>query len=325
LNKKLDATNQRWSDVTIAELLFFEKIGSTLSASRCESMARVASRSEINHAHFHNTLKRLEGRTRFSRRLVDRKLVTLTKAGEEVLAYARNVLATYRSRPFQTGRETLRIAATNRILTTLLATYLPRFIASYKEKTGQDIDIEILEANFEQVLSWLDVGEVELAFGGMNPSSHNHPKLIHQSIRNDLRMVVIAPPKGLGMFTIKKQREQMKVHLGDLGTTNVCLIRRDYRGDFRKLPNAEHGFSRIVVDNYSSVVSVVRAGAAVGLVINYGLPNDLLKFEFSDTILSAQNFAVWRRKGIELSTTAQALQETVGVGIKKGTRTKKPK
>jgi hypothetical protein len=73
------------------------------------------------------------------------------------------------------------------------------------------------------------------------------------------------------------------------------------------------------------VVSVVRAGAAVGLVINFGLPNDLLKFEFSDTILSAQNFAVWRRKGIELSTTAQALQETVGGGMKRRVRTTKIK
>jgi DNA-binding transcriptional LysR family regulator len=316
-SSKQSTTRQRGSDVTVAELTFFEKIGSTLSASGCPSMAQVAAKSDIVHSYFHDTLKRLEGRSRFNRRLVDRKLVTLTKAGEEVLAYARRVLAPYRKRPFQTGRETLRIAATNRILTTLLATHLPKFIETCKTSTDKDIDIEILEANFEQVLAWLEVGEVELAFGGMNPSSHSHPKLVHHSLRTDLRMVVIAPPKGLGMFSVKHQKEQMKVELEDLGTTNVCLIRRDHRGDFRNLPKAEHGFSRIVVDNYSSVVSVVRAGTAVGLVINYDLPNDLLKFEFSDTILSAQNFAVWRRKGIEVSETAHTLLQTVGVASKR--------
>ena len=120
----------RWNDVTIADLLFFEKLGSTISASVGETMATVAAAAGLTYAHCHNTLGKLESVDRFGRRLVNRDRMTLTKEGEDVLAYARRVLETYRVRPFGTSRVTLRIAATNRILTTLLASYFPRFSRS---------------------------------------------------------------------------------------------------------------------------------------------------------------------------------------------------
>lgn len=307
----------RWNDVTIADLLFFEKLGSTISASAGATMATVAAAAGLTYAHCHNTLGKLESVDRFGRRLVNRDRMILTKEGEEVLAYARRVLETYRVRPFASSRVTLRIAATNRILTTLLASYFPAFLEKYRADTGHELNIEILEATFEQLLNWLEVGEVELAFGGVATAGYKHEKLTHKLLRDDLRLILVAPPKGYGTFSVRRSKEGFKANLKDLATHNVCLIRRDQRGVFRNLPEPNPGCSRIVVDNYSSVLAMVRARAAVGLVINYSLPGDLLKFDLADASQSAQAFAVWERSGSRLSAAAQALRDFVGAGKKR--------
>lgn len=331
---KKSSQRERWNDVTIAELVFFERLGSFLLGSRSKSMVQVAEAADFTNAHCHNTLAKLESTSRFGKKLVDRQSISLTKEGEEVLVYARRVLATYRLRPFQSSRVTLRIAATNRVLTTLLASYIPAFLESFKAQSQNDVDIEILEATFEQVLTWLEIGEVELAFGGVNisgnshtkvvvESSASHPKLVAESLREELRMVVVAPPKGLGVFSLRNKRERMKVSMKSLDMTNLCLIRRDMRGDFRDLPPPAPGYTRIIVDNYSSVLAIVRSRAAVGLLIDQGIPTDLLKFEFADSNLSAQNFAVWHRKGMDLSPAAIALKESLGVDKRKPRRSKK--
>lgn len=307
--------SRRWSDVTIADLIFFEKLGSTISAGAGDTMQSVASTAGLTYAHCHNTLGKLESIERFGRRLVNRELIALTKEGEEVLAYARRVLDIYRVRPFRSSRVTLRIAATNRILTTLLASYFPVFMEDYRKKTGLELNIEILEATFEQLLTWLEVGEVELAFGGA--STHKHERLTHKAIRDDLRMIVVAPPKGTGIFSRRAQKEGFKPTIKDFASINFCLIRRDQRGTFKNLPEPNEGYTRIVVDNYSSVVAMVRAEAAVGLVINYGVPGDLLKFDLADTSQSAQSFAIWRRIGSPLSVAAQHLYDCVGASKKR--------
>ncbi len=325
---------QRWNDVTIAELVFFERLGTFLLGNRSKSMVQVAEATGFTNAHCHNTLAKLESLSRFGKRLVDRQNISLTKEGGEVLVYARSVLSAYRLRPFESGRTMLRIAATNRVLTTLLASRIPAFLENFKSKFDTDVDIEILEATFEQVLAWLELGEVELAFGGVNisgnshakvvvESSESHPKLVAESLREELHMVLVAPPKGLGPYSLRNKRDGMKVSMKSLDTTNLCLIRRDLRGDFRALPPPAAGYTRIVVDNYSSVLAIVRSRAAVGLLIDQGIPSDLLKFEFSDSNLSAQNFAVWHRKGIELSDAATALKDSLGVGRKKSRTARK--
>jgi len=302
--------SRRWSDITIAELIFFEKLGSIISGGAGDSMLSVTAITGMSYAHCHNTLGKLESYERFGRRLVNRELITLTKEGEEVLAYARRVLDVYRQRPFKTSRVTLRIAATNRILTTLLSSFFPVFMDNYRKQSGQELNIEILEASFEKVLEWLEVGEVELAFGGA--SAHKHERLTHKALRDDLRMIVVAPPKGVGVFSRRAAKEGFRPSVKDLASTNFCLIRRDQRGTFKNLPEPSAGFSRIVVDNYSSVLAMVRAEAAVGLVINYGVPVDLLKFDLADSSLSAQSFAIWSRTGSPLSVAAQTLYNSVG-------------
>lgn len=307
----------RWNDITIADLVFMEKLGSAISAGVGDTLVAVAAAAGLTYAHCHNTLGKLESVDRFHRRLVDRERMALTREGEEVLAYARRVLETYRVRPFSSSRVTLRIAATNRILTTLLASYIPQFMENYRKETGQELNIEILEATFEQLLTWLEVGEVELAFGGASTPGHKHEKLTHKLIRNDLRMILVAPPKGYGTFSLRKHKEGFKASIKELASCNLCLIRRDQRGSFRNLPDPNPGYSRIVVDNYSSVIAMVRAGAAVGLVINYSLPSDLLKFELADTSQAAQSFAVWQRAGSRLSAAAESLRDCIGSSKKR--------
>lgn len=312
--------SQRWSDITIAELIFFEKLGSIIAGSGGDSMLTVAAATGMSYAYCHNTLGKLESYERFGRRLVNRELIALTKEGEEVLAYARRVLETYRQRPFKTSRVTLRVAATNRIITTLLASYFPLFMETFRKRTGHELNIEILEASFEQLLTWLEVGEVELAFG--SASVHKHERLTHKALRDDLRLIVVAPPRGIGIFSRRAAKEGFRPTIKDLTTTNFCLIRRDQRRTFKSLPEPNVGFSRIIVDNYSSVLAMVRAEAAVGLVINYGIPADLLKFDLADASQSAQSFAIWSRTGSPLSLAAQALYDSVGSG-KRRSRTKK--
>ncbi len=274
----------RRSDLTIAELSFFEQFGSTLAGGAGDSILSASKAAGFTYAHCHNTLGKLESVSRFGRKLVDRQRMELTKEGAEVLAYARSVLESYRARPFQTSRVTLRIAATNRILTTMLASFFPSFMEEYRKQTGHELDVEILEATFEQLLTWLEIGEVELAFGGATTPGHKHDKLTHRLLRDDLRMILVAPPKGHGAFTVRKHKEGYKASIKDLAATNLCLIRRDQRGAFRDLPEPNPGVTRIVVDNYSSVLAMVRAQAAIGLMINYSLPGDLLKFELADAI-----------------------------------------
>ncbi len=60
-NPKL--SKKRWSGLSIAELLFFEKIGIVLSSGDpCGSMLQVAQRAGINYAHLFNALGRLESK-----------------------------------------------------------------------------------------------------------------------------------------------------------------------------------------------------------------------------------------------------------------------
>ncbi len=159
------------------------------------------------------------------------------------------------------------------------------------------------------------MGEVELASGGA--STYKHDKLTHKALRDDLRMIVVAPSKGVGIFSRRAHKEGFKPTIKDFASTNFCLIRRDQRGTFKNLPEPKEDFSRIVVDNYSSVVAMVRAEAAVGLVINYGVPGDLLKFELADASQSAQSFAIWSRSGRPLSVAAQSLYDCVGASKKR--------
>jgi len=115
----------------------------------------------------------------------------------------------------------------------------------------------------------------------------------------------------------RAKKEGFQPVVKDFASTNFCLIRRDQRGTFKDLPEPNESYSRIVVDNYSSIVAMVRAEAAVGLVINYEVPGDLLKFDLVDVSQSALSFAIWHRIGSPLSIAAQHLYDCVGASKKR--------
>jgi DNA-binding transcriptional LysR family regulator len=309
---KAKLSKTRWSGISIAELLFLEKLGATLSSGDTDrSMLQVAKRAGFNYSHLHNTLIRLESLERFNRKLVHRETAKLTRDGIEALGYARKVLSAYRLQPFQNNRVTLRIAATNRILTTMLAPNFQTFCEKYKQDTGNDIDIEILETSFEQSLQLLETAEVELAFGAGNDAEKRHRKLVARPLINDLQIVLIVPRQGMYGFTKRRENEGKKASVAELKRANLCLIRRDFRDSFsQEIPPAP-GFSRIIVDNYSSVISMVQAEAAVGLVVDIGVPRDLLKFSLAESHLSKQIFAVWQHVDAKPSAAAGMLWENV--------------
>ncbi len=267
---------------------------------------------------------RLISKERFSRKLVIRDSPKLTRDGQEAFGYARKVLSAYHLQPFQHKRFTLRIAATNRILTTMLAPFFQTFVENYKLKTGEDIDIEILETTFEQSLHLLETGEVELAFGAGNDSKNRHRKLVPRTLISDLQIVLIAPRQGMYGFTKRRENEGKKASIAELKRANLCLIRRDFRDSFSEEIPPDQGFSRIIVDNYSSVIAMVQAKAAVGLVVDIGIPGDLLKFSLAESHLSQQVFAVWQHDDAKLSEAGGMLWDYV-VNQPKRRRTSKRK
>ncbi len=298
--------------MSIAELMFLESLGAACSATNVGgSLLQVVQRAEITSSHAYTTLNRLEGSERFGRVLVDRKTAKLTRDGEEALGYARKVLAAYRLQPFHSNRFTLRIAATNRILTTMLAPHLSIFADLYRKETDNDIDFEILETTFDRALQHLEHGEVELAFGGANQDRANHPKLVRRQLLSDLQLVVVASRKSAFATVECEQIDGRKVSLDELKKTDLCLIRRDYRDSFDNEFPPEPGFTRFVVDNYSSVIAMAREGKAVGLVVDYGIPADLLKFPLAESHVSKQNYSVWQHVDGNLSKAAHLLWETV--------------
>lgn len=311
MNKpKLSKT--RWSGITIAELMFLKKLGATLSSGDPgSSMLQVAKRAGVNYAYLHNALGKLESRERFNRKLVVRDSPKLTRDGAEAYGYACKVLAAYDLQPFQQGRITLRIAATNRILTTMLAPLFQTFVENFKQKNKEDIDIEILETTFEQSLHLLETSEVELAFGAGNDAKKRHPKLVQRPLISDLQIVLIAPRQGMYGFNKRRETDGRKARLSELKRTNLCLIRRDFRDSFAEEIPPDPGFSRLIVDNYSSVISMVQAEAAVGLVVDIGIPGDLLKFSLAESHLSQQIFAVWQHVDAKPSEAAAMLWDSV--------------
>jgi DNA-binding transcriptional LysR family regulator len=315
---------KRGNEPTLAELAVLEQLCNILLSGGVRSFRQLANKSTFTYTHCYQTLADLEGEDRFGRVLIDRDTLTLTKDGREVFAYARNVLDAYRLRPFEAQREVLRIAVTNRILTTILSPYIAQFMERFKRETNKDLDIHFTETTFDKTLKALEIGEVELAFGSVHSTTLTHSKLIQRTIRADLKVILIAPPNGLSQFTRERYDRGEGVTLKELEKADICLIRRDDRSLFSGKCRPEEGFSRLVCDNYSSIVSLVRAEAGVGLVINNGLPSDLLRFEITDCQQNNQHFAVWERKRGKLSTAAKLLLDTV-INRKPRTKTRTPR
>jgi DNA-binding transcriptional LysR family regulator len=253
-----------------------------------------------SRSHCLQTLQDLE-RTRWKRKLINRKSVQLTNEGIDVYRYAQRVLETLEDEPFSVQHRSLRVGTSNRVMTGYLG---PRIRDFLQETRGIEVNLELSEDHGDQMLEKLRRSEIDIAIGVL-PQNVPTAGLVGQPLGAPLPMVLIAAQPGHQIFDQKLLESGYQVTFNDLIDTRVCYIRQDRNGALARLPRPRKG-SRIVVDNYASVVSVVQCQMAVGLVLDLALPGDVLKFplDAADRPQSRQ-LSLWTRQGEEPSEIAK--------------------
>lgn len=305
---------------TLKELQCYRDIVAVIKRGGWKSLNQVWEEVHWSPSYCKMTLDRLKGPERWNRRLINGNTLKLTDDGERAYEYACRVLDAHAAGPFAARREILRIGTTNRVMTAFLGPKVREFLFHHRARPKHgtaadvkpiDVDLELRESSLDEMLLSLRREEIDIAIGGVPVGGM--PKDLDQfSIDGRLETVLIAAKSGCGDFTRARFQEGRKVEWMELASADVCVIRSDLHGVLGHLPAPAPGNTRIVVDNYASVASVVRSGAAVGLVLDMGLPDDVLKFELgAKGRPTARELAVWTRRGEKLSPTAQAFINAV--------------
>ncbi|HET6423282.1 MAG TPA: LysR family transcriptional regulator [Planctomycetaceae bacterium] len=304
---------------TLAELQCYRDIVEVLRRGGWKSLNQVWDEVSWSPSYCKMTLERLRGPERWNRRLINGNTLKLTDDGDRAYDYARRVLDAHAAGPFVTRREVLRIGTTNRVMTAFLGPKVRDFLLQHRGRPKHnttdpkpiDVDLELRESSLDEILWSLRREEIEIAIGGV-PVDGMPKDLDHFSIDGRLETVLIAAKGGCGDYTRARLNEGRKVEWTELANADICIIRSDLHGVLGHLPRPAPNCTRIVVDNYASVASVVKSGAAVGLVLDMGLPDDVLKFELGiKSRPPARELAVWTRRGEKLSATAQAFINAV--------------
>ncbi len=295
---------------TLAQLRVVAALGHEVRTGKHPSMHQLLSHVANNATHADRVIKELEAQ--WKRTLVNRHTLKLTPDGERAYQFAQNLIKLHEQGPFVRQRETLRVGTSNRVMTTFLASKIRAFLESRPKGKGRvDVDLELTESTRDSLLFALENEDIDCAiFGAMDD-------VIPDGLRRDLisdqhATVLIAARDGHGVYNAKLFADGYKVKIKELATADVCLIRSDLKGPLAHVPAPQDGYSRIVVDNYASVVSVVKSGIAVGLVFDMGLDDDVLRFEL-DPVDGAKtrNVAVWTRVDRVLSPITRRFMSVV--------------
>ncbi len=251
-----------------------------------------------------------EFESRWGKKLIVGKPLQLTEAGRQACEFATRVLREYEGGPFM-ARETLRIGTSNRVMTAFLAPQIRKFLEARRQRpnTG-DVDLRLSESSRQELILALQNEEIDCAIFGSQEDGLSAE--FHRYVISDHATVLIAPPEGEGPYNRKLMEAREPVRLADLDAVNVCLIQNDLTGVLAGLPRQRPGYSRIVVDNYASVISLVRSGGVVGLAFDMGLDPDLLRFEFhpADKI-RARQVSIWTRADREPTGAIRQFIEVV--------------
>lgn len=320
LSKREKRRVENANKATLSELQCYRQIVSAIKLGVCTSAHQVWAKTNFGPAYCKMTLDHLEGSERWNRQLVNTITLKVTADGERAYDYACRVLDAHSAGPFVKPRETLRIGTTNRVMTAFLGPKVREFLWRHRtnrkrsaaDVSQMDVDLELSESSLNEILSALRLEEIDIAIGGI-PTDDQTADLDRTSIDGKLETVLIAAKGGCGEFTKTRFNEGRRVEWSELSTTDLCVIRSDLHGVLGSLPPQAEGYSRIVVENYASVVSVVKSGAAVGLVLDMGLPEDVLKFELavSKNRPRTRELAIWTRRGEKLGATAQSFIHAV--------------
>lgn len=313
---------------SLAELQVYCEIVRAIKSGSCKTASQVWQATSYSRPRCLKVLDTLKGPDRWNRALVNTSTLKITDDGERAYDFACRILAAHVADPFAGRRETLRIGTTNRVMTAFLGPKIREFLWQHRVRQSQtakaggvvaDVDLEMRESTLDTILTQLRREEIEIAIGGV-PLDGMPPDLDHCAIDGRLETVLIAAKNGCGDFTKSRLQEGRRVKWSELACADMCLIRSDLYGVLGHVPAPAAGYSRIVVENYASVVSVVKSGAAVGLVLDMGLlDSDTLKFELEESKdrPKARRLAIWTRRGGKLSPTAAAFIEAVTASDKK--------
>lgn len=300
---------------TLAELQCYCAIVRVIKWGTCKTANQVWKAARYSRPYCLDILESLRGPERWNRLLINTATLKITEDGERAYEYACRILEAHGADPFAGRRETLRIGTTNRVMTAFLGPKIREFLWQHRirqKKAAQageelaDVDLELRESSLDLILNSLRREEIDIAIGGV-PLDWMPPDLDHTVIDGRLETVLIASKDGCGDFNKNRLREGRRVKWSELRTADMCVIQSDLRGVLGHLPQPAEGYSRIVVENYASVVSVVKSGAAVGLVLDMGLlDSDTLKFELEESVdrPKARRLAIWTRRRDKLTTTA---------------------
>ncbi len=298
---------------TLRELQCFRAIVETMQAGPHRSANALFKKLDYAPSYCKATLERLKGDGRWNRRLINFTRMEVTEDGLKAYQYACKVLDTHATGPFGKRREKLRIGTTNRVMTAFLGPKLQEYLTLRRRAADArtvDVDLELQESTIDEILEALRQEQIDLAIGGI-PSQGPPSDLDKVGIGGNIATVLIAGKKGYEGFNKAREARKEVVSWDELARAHVCVIRSDLAGALAHLPKPAEGYSRIVVDNYASVVSVVHSGAAVGLVLDMGIPKDvLLQFEL-DAKIRPRTLAVWKRKGEKLTPLAQEFLDVV--------------
>lgn len=313
---------------SLAELQCYCEIVRVIKGGSCKTASQVWQATNYSRPYCLDILDTLHGPERWNRVLINTSTLKITDDGERAYEYACRILAAHAADPFADRRETLRIGTTNRVMTAFLGPKIREFLWRHRirqkeaTKAGNllaDVDLELRESSLDAILSLLRREEIDIAIGGV-PLDGMPPDLDHSPIDGRLETVLIASKNGCGDFTKNRLSEGRRVKWSELATADLCVIRSDLHGVLAHLPLPAAGYTRIVVENYASVVSVVKSGAGVGLVLDMGLlDSDTLKFELEESKdrPKARKLAIWTRRGGKLTPTANAFIEAVTAMEKK--------
>src|SRR5262249_26333101 len=107
---------------------------------------------------------------------------------------------------------------------------------------------------------------------------------------------------------------EVGVRLAEVRKEAVCVLKADLEGVLADLPGPVPGGSRICVDRYASLVSIVHSGAAVGFVPllereparrrDYpGIPGLIMHRIAKADGVPTRKVCLWRREGEQLPET----------------------
>jgi DNA-binding transcriptional LysR family regulator len=254
----------------------------------------------------------------YGRQLVNRSTVTLTKEGETVHAWANALLELHaRGKQWPIGdREQIQIGASSWILNFLVPEIVRAFfadLAKRKHRTPDlpDVDLVFAEYDVEQILVGLRKGAVHAGLAAVFATGP-YPDLTIKTVRDRVATVMIASSHHV-RWGKDTRRHQNEVDLADLVGETLCVIEADLYRVLIGLPEPRPGQNRILVENYATVSSLVRAGVAVGFLpqLHRGDESSHAAYQGLEVYrikgqLPPRTLAILRRSGEELPEQVEA-------------------